>query len=249
MGRRLAFAAIALALVLAGCGGSGKAPGGAGAGTEHAEATIPDATVPTAPPPRTPPSAAPRKARPRPAGPKSPAAPSADPSVSSGAPSDAEVQAELRQLYGGSGSADGAHRVALDNGSATAPPDAPAAVQAIVAAANQVARLPYVYGGGHGRVNGPEGTWIDSAYDCSGSVSFALASAGLVKSPMDSSSLARWGKPGPGRWVTIFANGGHAFMVVGGARFDTVGLRQSGSRWQPAYRTVSGFTVRHPAGL
>src|SRR5206468_3121280 len=111
-----------------------------------------------------------------------------------------------------------------------------------VAAANQVARLPYVYGGGHGR-GGAEGLWVDSAYDCSGSVSFALANAGYLDSPLDSTGLAHFGKPGRGKWVTIYANAGHAFMVVGGARFDTVGLRQSGSRWQPAYRSISGFTV------
>jgi cell wall-associated NlpC family hydrolase len=167
-------------------------------------------------------------------------------STAPGAPTDEQIRAELRQVYGGTG--DAARRISLSNGRALAPPDAPNEVQAIVSAANQVARLPYVYGGGHGRA-GPEGIWVDSAYDCSGSVSFALASAGLLKSPLDSTSLARWGKPGPGRWVTIFANAGHAFMEVGGVRFDTVGLRQSGSRWQPAYRSIRGFTVRHPPGL
>ena len=172
-----------------------------------------------------------------------------DDAVSPGAPTDAEVRAQLRRLYGQAGGGDpaAARTVALSSGLASAPPDAPERVQRIVAAANQVARLPYVYGGGHGR--GPEGVWVDSAYDCSGSVSFALANAGYLRSPMDSSSLARWGKPGPGKWVTIYANAGHAFMEVGGARFDTVGLRQSGSRWQPAYRSISGFTARHPPGL
>jgi len=174
----------------------------------------------------------------------------ADDSVSAGAPSDAEVRAELRQVYGEGGGGDpaAARTVALSGGLATAPPDAPQRVQRLVAAANQVARLPYIYGGGHGR-GGGEGLWVDSAYDCSGSVSFALASAGFLDSPMDSTALARFGKPGPGKWVTIYANAGHAFMEVGGARFDTVGLRQSGSRWQPAYRSVSGFTARHPPGL
>jgi cell wall-associated NlpC family hydrolase len=170
--------------------------------------------------------------------------------ISAGAPSDAEIRAQLRELYGAAAGKDPgtARTVALSSGLATAPPDAPETVQRLVAAANQVARLPYVYGGGHGR-GGGEGIWSDSAYDCSGSVSFALASAGFLKSPMDSGSLARWGKPGRGRWVTIYANAGHAFMVVGGARFDTVGLKQSGSRWQPAYRSISGFTARHPPGL
>ena len=170
--------------------------------------------------------------------------------VSPGAPSDAEVRAQLRELYGQAGGADpaDARSVALSDGLASAPPDAPERLQRIVAAANQVARLPYVYGGGHGR-GGPEGLWVDSAYDCSGSVSFALANAGYLDSPLDSTGLAHFGKPGRGKWVTIYANAGHAFMVVGGARFDTVGLRQSGSRWQPAYRSISGFTARHPPGL
>jgi cell wall-associated NlpC family hydrolase len=170
--------------------------------------------------------------------------------VSEGAPSDAEIRAQLRELYGEAAGKDPAtaRTVSLSGGLATAPPDAPERLQRLVAAANQVARLPYVYGGGHGG-GGGEGIWTDNAYDCSGSVSFALASAGFLKSPMDSGSLARWGKPGRGRWVTIYANAGHAFMVVGGARFDTVGLKQSGSRWQPAYRSISGFTARHPPGL
>jgi len=172
-----------------------------------------------------------------------------DDAVSPGAPSDAEVRAQLRALYGQSGGADpaSARTVALSGGLASAPPDAPRRVQLIVAAANQVAKLPYVYGGGHGR--GVEGVWVDNAYDCSGSVSFALANAGFLKSPEASGALEHFGKPGPGRWVTIYANAGHAFMEVGGARFDTVGLKQSGSRWQPAYRSIGGFTVRHPPGL
>ena len=113
--------------------------------------------------------------------------------------------------------------------------------------ANEVARKPYVYGGGHGRFANE--TWIDSAYDCSGSVSFALATAGLADAPMDSGTLARWGRPGPGRWVTIYANAGHAFMTVAGLRFDTSGRRETGSRWQTAGRGTAGFTVRHPPGL
>jgi hypothetical protein len=191
---------------------------------------------------------------PKPAAPKAkpaavPAAAAAS-GISAGAPSDAEIRAQLRELYGAAAGSDpaSARTVALSGGLATAPPDAPESLQRLVAAANQVARLPYVYGGGHGR-GGGEGIWVDSAYDCSGSVSFALASAGFLTSPMDSGSLAGWGKPGRGKWVTIYANAGHAFMVVGGARFDTVGLRQSGSRWQPAFRSISGFTARHPPGL
>jgi cell wall-associated NlpC family hydrolase len=166
--------------------------------------------------------------------------------VAPGAPSDAQIKAELAELYGGGADVVNTRSVLLQSGEATAPPDAPPQVQAIVEAANKVARLPYVYGGGHG---GGEGLFVDSAYDCSGSISFALANAGLIDRPMTSGELARWGEPGQGKWVTIYANAGHAFMVVGGARFDTVGLRQTGSRWQRPFRSISGFTAVHPPGL
>ena len=164
-----------------------------------------------------------------------------------GAPTDAEVRRELEQAFGSrAGRAIDAAGLGA-GGLATVPPAAPARVAAIINAANSVARKPYVYGGGHGRL--ADETFVDTAYDCSGSVSFALAAAGLVDSPMDSSTLARFGKPGPGHWVTIFANAGHAFMTVAGLRFDTSGRDAGGSRWQADSRTVAGFTVRHPAGL
>jgi cell wall-associated NlpC family hydrolase len=166
--------------------------------------------------------------------------------IAPGAPSDAQIKAELAELYGRDADVVNTRSILLQGGEATAPPDAPPKVQAIVEAANKVARLPYVYGGGHG---GGEGLFVDSAYDCSGSVSFALANAGLIDRPMTSGELARWGEPGQGKWVTIYANAGHAFMVVGGARFDTVGLRQTGSRWQRPFRSISGFTAVHPPGL
>ena len=164
-----------------------------------------------------------------------------------GAPSDAEVRRELEQAFGSrAGKAIDAAGLGA-GGVATIPPAAPARVAAIINAANSVARKPYVYGGGHGRL--ADETFVDTAYDCSGSVSFALAAAGLVDSPMDSTALARFGRPGPGRWVTIYANAGHAFMTVAGLRFDTSGRDAGGSRWQADARTVAGFTVRHPAGL
>jgi hypothetical protein len=164
-----------------------------------------------------------------------------------GAPTDAQVRRELEQAFGSrAGRAIDAAGLG-SGGLATVPPAAPARVAAIINAANSVARKPYVYGGGHGRL--ADETFVDTAYDCSGSVSFALAAAGLVDSPMDSSALARFGKAGPGRWVTIYANAGHAFMTVAGLRFDTSGRDASGSRWQADSRTVAGFTVRHPPGL
>jgi hypothetical protein len=166
------------------------------------------------------------------------------------APTDAEVARELQQAFGrkAGSTSDLINAATLTgDGLATVPPSAPSRVAAIISAANQVARKPYVYGGGHGRLKNE--VWIDTAYDCSGSVSVALASAGLIDSPMDSSALARFGRPGRGKWVTIYANAGHAFMTVAGLRFDTSGRQQTGSRWQTANRGAGGFTVRHPAGL
>jgi hypothetical protein len=163
------------------------------------------------------------------------------------APSDAQVARELQQAFGSKakGIVDAAGLTT--GGLATVPPSAPSRVADVINAANQVARKPYVYGGGHGRLAGE--TFVDSAYDCSGSVSFALAAAGLIDSPKDSTALARYGRPGPGRWVTIYANAGHAWMTVAGLRFDTSGRSAGGSRWQAATRTVAGFTVRHPPGM
>jgi cell wall-associated NlpC family hydrolase len=113
----------------------------------------------------------------------------------------------------------------------------------MVAGGNAIATFPYRLGGGHG-------SFVDNAYDCSGSVSYALAAAGLLDAPLTSGELMKWGAPGPGRWMTVYANPGHVFMIVGGIRFDTSGrsgLR--GSRWQPAQRTISGFVARHWPGL
>jgi cell wall-associated NlpC family hydrolase len=165
-----------------------------------------------------------------------------------GAPSDAEVAAQLREAFGGKGGTN-VDQAAIDgSGLAITPPTAPPKLVALIRAANQVARKPYVYGGGHGR--NPNEIWEDNAYDCSGSVSYALASAGYIDGPMDSTALAAFGKPGPGRWVTIYANAGHAFMVAAGLRFDTSGRRRTGTRWQSAdARSYAGFTVRHPPGL
>jgi cell wall-associated NlpC family hydrolase len=131
---------------------------------------------------------------------------------------------------------------ALPNGIALPPLEAPAAVRQIIEAGNVIARSPYLWGGGHGK-------WVDTGYDCSGSVSFALAAAGLLQAPLASGPLMSWGEPGPGRWVTIYSNPGHVFMVVAGIRFDTSGQRVTGSRWQNDMRSTAGFVARHPAGL
>ncbi len=127
-------------------------------------------------------------------------------------------------------------------GMAQAPPGAPAAVRQVIAAGNAIAGLPYLYGGGHG-------SFRANAYDCSGSVSYALAAAGLVSSPLDSTAFESWGEAGPGKWITVYANAGHAFMVVAGWRFDTVALASGGTRWTRTMTGTGGFVARHPAGL
>ena len=130
----------------------------------------------------------------------------------------------------------------LKNGVALPPIEAPTAVRSIIEAGNYIARTPYLWGGGHGK-------WQDTGYDCSGSVSYALASAGLLTAPLASGPLMGWGKPGKGKWVTIYSNPGHVFLVVAGVRFDTSGTRTTGSRWQKSMRPTGGYVARHPAGL
>jgi peptidoglycan hydrolase CwlO-like protein len=133
--------------------------------------------------------------------------------------------------------------IAVDTGGMVqAPPGAPEAVKEIIAAGNAIATLPYIYGGGHASFHA-------DGYDCSGSVSYALAAAGLVTSPMVSGDFEDWGDPGPGRWVTIYANAGHVWMEVAGWRFDTVALAEDGTRWAQGGGEFSGFVVRHPPGL
>jgi peptidoglycan hydrolase CwlO-like protein len=127
-------------------------------------------------------------------------------------------------------------------GMVQAPPGAPAAVAQVIAAGNAIATLPYIWGGGHGSFHA-------SGYDCSGSVSYALAAAGLLSSPLDSTGFESWGEPGPGKWITVYANAGHAFMVVAGWRFDTVALAEGGTRWSQTMTSTAGFVARHPAGL
>lgn len=127
-------------------------------------------------------------------------------------------------------------------GMVQAPAGAPEAVKQIIAAGNAIATLPYIYGGGHASFHA-------NGYDCSGSVSYALAAAGLVSSPLVSGAYENWGDAGPGQWVTLYANAGHIWMEVAGWRFDTVALAESGTRWARGGGEFSGFVVRHPPGL
>jgi cell wall-associated NlpC family hydrolase len=163
----------------------------------------------------------------------------------SSAVDDAEIRRELRQLKALAAQDDlvvGSRARVFADGRAAAPQDAPGVVRDVIRGANVIAKTPYLWGGGHG-------SWSAVGYDCSGSVSFALAGAGLLDAPLTSGALAHWGAAGPGRWITIYANDGHVFMVVAGLRFDTGGLRGSDTRWQVGGRDTSGFVARHPVGL
>jgi hypothetical protein len=132
----------------------------------------------------------------------------------------------------------------LDNGVALPPLEAPPEIRAIIEAGNQIARTPYKWGGGHGR-------WQDTGYDCSGSVSYALAAAGLLNGPLASGPLMKWGRPGRGEWLTIYSNPGHVFMVVAGVRFDTSAANRgkTGSRFTNEMRPTGGYVARHWPGL
>ena len=132
--------------------------------------------------------------------------------------------------------------LAPDGRTAIAPAGAPPAVVAAIAAANRITDRPYRYGGGHRSVE-------DSGYDCSGAVSYALIGAGLLSAPLPSGPLTRFGDPGPGAWITVYAHGGHAYVVIAGLRFDTSGSGEKGPRWRREPRRGDEYTVRHPPGL
>jgi cell wall-associated NlpC family hydrolase len=149
---------------------------------------------------------------------------------------------KLKRGNGPTGDASISKAEVLKEGVALPPIEAPEEVRLIIEAGNQIARTPYLWGGGHGK-------WLDHGYDCSGSVSFALANAGLLAGPQTSGALMGWGKPGKGKWITVYSNPGHVFLVVAGVRFDTSGNRKTGSRWQADMRSTGGFVERHPPGL
>jgi hypothetical protein len=134
----------------------------------------------------------------------------------------------------------------LPNGLAAAPADAPPEVAAAINAANRIIGKPYKYGGGHAKVE-------DTGYDCSGTVSYALIGAKLLKTPLDSGSFLRWGEAGPGQWITVYTNPGHAFAVIAGLRLDTSAAGDpsgaKGPRWRPVLRSTRGFKARHPLGF
>jgi hypothetical protein len=131
----------------------------------------------------------------------------------------------------------------LATGTLVPPKSAPPRIKAVIAAANKITKKPYIYGGGHGR-------WWDRGYDCSGSVSYALHGGKFLVSPLPSGSMEAWGLEGEGRWITVYANGGHAYAVIAGIRFDTSGDEggETGPRWHTELRDNIGYVARHPAG-
>jgi cell wall-associated NlpC family hydrolase len=173
--------------------------------------------------------------------------------VAAGAPSTAEVRKELSQMQAVERSSKQQQQLRLTpvaggesiggDGTIPIPTNVPEVVQKVIAGANEIADFPYVYGGGHA-------SFIDNAYDCSGSVSYALAAGGLLSAPETSGQLESWGVAGPGRYITVYANAGHTYMYVDGILYDTAG--RSGvyaSRWQVQPTDNAGYVVRHWPGL
>jgi len=132
----------------------------------------------------------------------------------------------------------------LVEGRAIVAPGAPPAVKAAIAAANRIDDRPYVWGGGHL-------SWRSAGYDCSGAVGYVLHAAGLLETTMVSGQLAGWGEPGRGRWISVYANAEHVYMVIAGLRFDTRDDEPgvSGPRWHRARVDPAQFAIHHPAGL
>jgi len=167
--------------------------------------------------------------------------------VSPGAPSLAQVKRQLAQERALQKAAAGARRgpgyIDPISGGFSPANVVPLQINQVIAGGNAIADFPYVYGGGHA-------SFVDRAYDCSGSVSYALAAAGLIGAPETSGQLEHWGKPGPGRWLTLFANAGHTFMIVDGVWFDTAGRAGPHStRWLRPPPSLRGYVVRHYPGL
>jgi hypothetical protein len=128
-------------------------------------------------------------------------------------------------------------------GIALPPPNAPEVVKGVINNANMIVGRPYIWGGGHG-------SWYSHGYDCSGSVSFALFGGGLIPRPLTSGELEGWGEPGPGRWITVYANATHTWATIAGLRWDTSGTESgTGPRWHIGTRPTDEFVVRHPPGL
>ena len=245
------------ALGAAGCGSashSTRNAGGRSGGASLSAAVASDGGARLVPDPEASKSFPLPKGAPLPAAAITPQAVAQRASVSPLAPTDAQIRAELKQMHQALSTARAQARTALTTpqpggysvaGSGTISPPAgvPLVIDQVIAGGNAIADFPYVYGGGHG-------SFVDNAYDCSGSVSYALAAGGLIDAPETSGDLEHWGVAGPGRYITVFANAGHTFMNVAGVWFDTAG--RSGpyaSRWLTATPSLGGYVVRHWPGL
>jgi hypothetical protein len=156
------------------------------------------------------------------------------------------VPSTIADMFPTSGPVVSGKRARLYSGQAAAPKKAPAAVKRAIWAANQLCSKPYQYGGGHR-------SFDDHGYDCSGTVSYALGAAGLIRSPMSSREFRKYGRRGRGKWITIYARKGHTFAVIAGLRLDTTPNDNYTGRWAPAWQTTDrsphGFVARHPVGL
>ena len=131
----------------------------------------------------------------------------------------------------------------LGNGMLVPPKSAPLRIKQVIAAANKIRSKPYIFGGGHAK-------WWDRGYDCSGAVSYALHGGEFLASPLPSGPMEGWELGGEGRWITVYANSGHAYAVIAGVRWDTSGDSgtETGPRWHTDLRDNVGFVARHPAG-
>jgi cell wall-associated NlpC family hydrolase len=248
----LAVAAATTALAISGCGGSGESAAPLAQVHPPAHSRIAEEKPPRAQPPydvlpKSPSGAKPAAPNPEPA-PKH-LDPSEMPPASAGTNgSYVPRPAAEREMITPRTMAKLERRAAsgsavLLSGVALAPPSAPEAIKATISAANTIIGRPYIWGGGHS-------SWYSRGYDCSGAVSYALAGGGFLPAPLSSSQLESWGEPGPGRWLTVYANAGHAYAVIAGLRWDTVGdARGTGPRWHPALPYPQGFVARHPPGF
>jgi cell wall-associated NlpC family hydrolase len=149
--------------------------------------------------------------------------------------------ADREKIFASARAADDSTSILL-TGIALPPPNAPQPVQDVIDNANSIVGRPYIWGGGHG-------SWYSHGYDCSGAVSFALFGGGMIPRPLTSSELEGWGAPGPGKWITVYANASHTFAEIAGLRWDTSGTESgTGPRWHLGSRPTDGFVVRHPPG-
>ncbi len=216
------------------------------------EAGVPQASIenwrwaPREDPPKPPPEREPAKKREEPIAPPptdEPVPDAEDPAAEEAPPAQQEIP-EPPPLPAPSDDDAITRAEVLDNGVALPPLESPPEVRAVIEAGNQIARTPYKWGGGHGK-------WQDTGYDCSGSVSYALAAAGLLNGPLASGPLMKWGRPGKGKWLTIYTNPGHVFMIVAGVRFDTSAANRgkTGSRFTNEMRPTGGYVARHWPGL